>query len=152
LNQVNALIERECLDCAERNLQKKKNFQPSADQLIPMWIYVICNADLNNLLTECSFLVDFRLKDFTTMSESDYILTNFMCAIDSFKKEISSGGNKTNNLTPYVIFSKTSMPESAPEISYVRTNSMYSVRSNMTDTSQGGLIGSMASSLRGLFK
>ncbi len=152
MNQVNALIERECKDCVEKNLQKKKNFQPSADQLLPMWIYVISNADINNLLTECSFLVDFRLKDFTTMSESDYILANFMCAIDSLKKEIAIGGNKTNNLAPYVIFSKTSMPEEPAEVSYLRTSSMHSVRSNMTDTTQNGLIGSMASSLRGLFK
>ncbi len=152
MNQVNALIERECKDCVERNLQKKKNFQPSADQLLPMWIYVIVNSDINNLITECSFLVDFRLKDFTTMSESDYILANFMCAIDSLKKEISSGGNRTNNITPYVIFSKTSMPEADNEVSYIRANSMYSVKSNMTDVNQSGLIGSMASSLRGLFK
>lgn len=117
-----------------------------------MWIYVICNSDLNNILTECSILVDFRLKDFTTMSESDYILTNFMCAIDSFKKEIVSGGsNKTNNLTPYVIFSKTSMPDSNPDINIVRANSMQSARSNI-DTTQGSIMGSMASSFRGLFK
>ena len=61
-----------------KNSYKKKNFQPNADELIPMWIYVIINSDIPDILAECTFLQDFKLRDYSLMSHEDYSLINFV--------------------------------------------------------------------------
>lgn len=80
-----------------------------------MWIYVIINADIPNLLTECCILQDFRLKDHSPMSESDYNLTNLLNAVEQFKKDGGFGTNtiKTLNITPHYIFTKSTVSESS---------------------------------------
>ncbi len=152
MNLVNNLIEKESKEFMEKNSFKKKNFQPTATELIPMWIYVICNSDINSLLTECCILIDFRLKDLSLMFESDYNLTLFMNAIDSLKKEMGNSNNKFSSITPYIIFSKTSMPDSGSE-NVQRSYSMSTSKGKLTEDKNGdGLIGSVTSSLKGLFK
>jgi hypothetical protein len=109
-----------------------------------MWIYVIANADLNNLLTETTILHDFRLRDLS-LSESEFILTLFMNAVDSFKKEGGVGSSKQyNSISPHIIFSKTSVPDTSSDSSGGRTQSMMTPRPIKENE---GLVGS----IKGLF-
>jgi len=105
---VNAHIEKEAKECVLKNSLKKKNFQPNADELIPMWIYVIINSDLQDIFAESIFLQDFKLRDLSLMSHEDYSLISFLSAIDQIKKETKmSNLIKTNSfaIQPIVITS-----------------------------------------------
>lgn len=158
---VNTCIDKEARECIDKNSFKKKAFKPTADQYIPMWIYVICNADINNLLTECSILHDFRLRDLSLMSEADYNVTLFMNAVDMFKKEggmLSSSSQKYSNITPYYIFSKTSLPENQYDGGIQsRSQSMSTVNTKLShrtsgDRGEDGFVSNFTSSIKGLFK
>ena len=85
------MIEKEAKECVLKNSNKKKNFQPNADELLPMWIYVIINSDILNILSECTFLQDFKLKDLSLMSADEYSFVNFLNAMDQIKKETNFG-------------------------------------------------------------
>lgn len=106
---MNALIEKEAKECVLKNSSKKKNFQPNADELIPMWIYVIINSDIPDILAECVFLQDFKLRDYSLMSLEDYSLINFLSAVDQIKKEINFGKLKANSfvIQPIIISSRS---------------------------------------------
>jgi hypothetical protein len=111
--------------------------------MVPIWIYVIINSDISNMLTENIILHDFRLRELS-LSEAEFILTLFVGAIDSLKKEVGLGNNipKFTTLTPYVVYTKTSVPDTSDTTG--RTHSMMSQR-NAKDND--GLIGS----IKGLF-
>jgi hypothetical protein len=75
-----------------------------------MWIYVIINSDVPDILAECTFLQDFKLRDYSLMSHEDYSLINFLSAVDQIKKETNLGKViKSNNyvIQPIVISSKS---------------------------------------------
>jgi len=75
-----------------------------------MWIYVIINSDIPDILAESSFLQDFKLRDYSLMSHEDYSLINFLSAVDQIKKETHQGIIiKSNNyvIQPIVISSKS---------------------------------------------
>ena len=56
-----------------------------------MWIYVIINSDIPDVLAECVFLQDFKLRDHSLMSHEDYSLISFLSAVDQIKKETNFG-------------------------------------------------------------
>jgi len=97
---------RETTELLEKNSTKKSKAQITANELVPMWIYVLINSDINNIITESVLMQEFRLKDQSLMNESDYHLTNILAAIDHLNKD----DNKTpkpsaTNIVPYVIYS-----------------------------------------------
>ncbi len=102
---MNSLIEKEAKECVLKNSYKKKNFQPNADELIPMWIYVIINSEISDILAESVFLQDFKLRDHSLMSHEDYSLINFLSAVDQIKKEISLNKSNKNvfSIQPIVV-------------------------------------------------
>jgi hypothetical protein len=126
-----------------------------------MWIYVVINAEIPNLLSEKTILHDFTLK--SGQSENDFILILFIQAIENFRKENSSHKNY-NNIAPIYIQTKTIIPE-APTETFMRSQSM-AVGSQSTHNSQSslnknhtmrdrddpGLISSMTSKITGIFK
>ena len=130
---MNLLIEKEAKDCVLKNSFKKKNFQPNADELIPMWIYVIINSDIPDILAEFAILQDFKLRDYSLMSHEDYSLISFLSAVDQIKKETNSGkGNKINSyvIQPILITSKASgYSESMFDEYSNRSSSMYNLSS-----------------------
>jgi hypothetical protein len=118
-----------------KNSYKKKNFQPNADELIPMWIYVIINSDIPDILAECTFLQDFKLRDYSLMSHEDYSLINFLSAVDQIKKETNLGKViKSNNyvIQPIQISSKSGNYYNTlmTEEEKIRSYSMANVTSN----------------------
>ncbi len=56
-----------------------------------MWIYVIINSEIPDILAECVFLQDFKLRDHSLMSHEDYSLISFLSAVDQIKKETNMG-------------------------------------------------------------
>jgi hypothetical protein len=110
-----------------------------------MWIYVIINADLPNILSEKCILQDFTLK--ISLNENDFILILFIQAIESFRKD-NLTNNRYSNITPIIIQTSTIIPEPQSE-SYAntRSQSMVSNRSTAT-TNEGGLF----NSIKGIFK
>lgn len=96
---------REAAEILEKNSFKKSK-QISADELIPMWMYVLINSDINNIMTECVLMQEFRLKDQSLMNESDYHLTNVLSVIDLLNKEDSKTPKPVaSSIQPYVIYS-----------------------------------------------
>jgi hypothetical protein len=152
--QVSRLIEKEAKECIEKQSIKKKSFNPGADEIIPMWSYVIINADIPNILTECCLLQDFRLK--ITQPETEYILTTFQSAVEQFKKDISHSNTKYTTITPIYIQTKTIIPDISSDSFASRSQSMSTVNSKMTNKDpkdkEDGIIGSVTSSIKGLFK
>ena len=117
-----------------KNSYKKKNFQPNADELIPMWIYVIINSEVSDILAECVFLQDFKLRDHSLMSHEDYSLISFLSAVDQIKKETNMGKlTKANSfaIQPIIITSR------AGNIDYASTSfdSMASRSASMSTVS-----------------
>lgn len=161
---MNSLIDKEARECLEKNSYKKKSFNLSANELLPMWIYVVVNGDVPNLLTECNILLDFRLKDHSLMSEADYNLTSLLNAVEDIKKDGGSGvsnSNKFISITPYIIQSNTTVPDSASDTMSVRSMSMSSVISKVTAPTTNtttpkedptNLITNLTSTFKGLFK
>lgn len=119
-----------------------------------MWIYVIINAEISNLFTECCILQDFALKGSPT--ESDYILILFIQAVEHFKREGNFGiHSKTSNITPILIQTKTIIPETSTDYYASRSQSMVSTTSKMgsnNNNDEKSIIGSVTSSIKGLFK
>jgi hypothetical protein len=133
INHVNTLMLKEAKEVIEKNSFKKK-FSPTANEIIPMWIYVLLNAEIPSLLTECCILQDFKLKDFSLMSEADYNLANLINAVEQFKKdEIHGQGNKYTQITPSVISTKASIPDVSFDYS-TRSHSMSTINSKQNST------------------
>lgn len=160
---MTTLINKEAQECVERSAHKKKNFTPTATELLPMWIYVLINSDVPNLLTECNILSEFRLKDYTLMSEADYNLSaNLITAVESLKKEgtgIQTSGTTYKTIQSYKIESSNFMPEQIIDNFGGRAHSMstYGHKTIHTGTSKdqrddSGLISNLTSSIKGLFK
>ncbi len=146
--QVSAYIEKEARECVEKNSYRKKGFSLSADEMIPMWIYIIINSDIPNLLTESCILQDFRIK--ISQPDVEYILITFQNAIENFKKEGSLQTNtKATNISPIFIQTNTITAE-IPDL-YSRSQSMSSTLTRTTSKEESGLFNSVASSLKGLF-
>jgi len=149
LVQVSSLIEKEARECVERNSYRKKGFNLSADEMIPMWIYVIINADIPNILTESCILQDFRIK--ISQPEVEYILITFQNAIENFKKDGAlPSQSRSSSISPIFIQTKTVIPE-IPDVNSSRSMSMSSTFTKTSSRDESGLIGSVASSLKGLF-
>lgn len=149
LNQTNSLIEKEARECVERNASsnKKKNFTASADELIPMWIYVIINSDINHLITESSILQDFRIQG--AQSELEYILITFTGAIEQLKKDLNSN-NKYANIAPIHIQTKSIIIETPYEIQQ-RSQSMVNTKPIVRDN-DGNMFTNVTSSIKNIFK
>jgi hypothetical protein len=114
-----------------------------------MWIYVIINADLTNLFTECSLMQDFALKGSPT--ENDYILILFIQAVEHFKRDGAFHSNKNNNLAPIFIQTKTIIPDSA-DLFNTRSQSVATTSSKISSKDNNdGLLGSVTSTFKGLF-
>ncbi len=117
--------------------------------MIPMWIYVIINADIPNILTESCILQDFRIK--ISQPEVEYILITFQNAIENFKKD---GGlpshSRPSSISPIFIQTKTMIPE-IPDVVNTRSMSMSSSITKTSTREESGLLGSVTSSLKGLF-
>ncbi len=142
---VNSLIDKEARDCLDKNAYKKKSFNLTTDELLPMWIYVIINADLPNILSEKCILQDFTLK--ISLNENDFILILFIQAIESFRKD-NLTNNRYSNITPIIIQTSTIIPEPQSE-SYANTRSQSMVSNKSTaTTNEGGLF----NSIKGIFK
>lgn len=109
-----------------------------------MWIYVLINAELPNILTEKSILQDFTLK--MSLNENDFILILFIQAIESFRKDGATLNSKYSNITPIIIQSSISIPDTQGE-SYANTRSQ-SIVSNKSVSNEGGLL----NSIKGIFK
>ncbi len=152
LVQVSGHIEREARECVEKSLFKKKGFNLSADEMIPMWIYVIINAEIPNVLTESCIMQDFRLK--ISQPEIEYILITFHNALDDFKKEGAGsqlpGNSKAVNISPIFIQTKSIVPET-PDQFNSRSQSMSSSVTKSTVRDESGLLNSVTSSLKGFF-
>ena len=108
--KVYKCMEKEIRECFENSFNKKNIFIPTGDNVWPIWTYVIINADVNNLITECDILQDFKIKDSSLQGSSDYHLTNMLAAVEEFKKK-EIGQNKFTNITTYFVSSNTFVPE-----------------------------------------
>lgn len=115
-----------------------------------MWIYVIINADIPNILTESCIMQDFRIK--ISQPEIEYILITFQNAIENFKKDGSLHHSKSTNMSPIFIQTVTMIPEVPDSVLNSRSMSMQSNATKMSSKDDStSLLGSMTSSLKGLF-
>jgi len=119
--------------------------------MIPMWIYVIINAEVPNVLTEICIMQDFRVK--ISQPEIEYILITFHNALDDFKKEAAGSqlpGSKAVNISPIFIETKSIVQETPDQFnSRSQSMSSYVTRGSVKDDS--GLLNSVTSSLKGFF-
>jgi hypothetical protein len=145
---VNTLIDKEARECFEKNSFKKKSFQLTTDELLPMWIYVVINAEIPNILTEKCLLHDFTLK--SSQSENDFILILFIQAIENFRKE--SAPSKFSNISPIYIQTKTIIPEAPSDTFSTRSQSMAIGSKNQMskDKDDSGMFQSMTSTIKGM--
>jgi len=130
-----------------------------------MWIYVVINSDIQNILSEKTILHDFSLK--SGQSENDFILILFIQAIENFRKENTSGNKNYSNIAPIYIQTKTIITEAPPE-TFMRSQSMAvgsglggsssqnpqnsQLIKNQTMREDPGLLSSMTSKITGIFK
>ena len=137
----------------------------TTDELLPMWIYVVINSDIQNILSEKTILHDFSLK--SGQSENDFILILFIQAIENFRKENTSGNKNYSNIAPIYIQTKTIITEAPPE-TFMRSQSMAvgsglagsssqnpqnsQLIKNQTMREDPGLLSSMTSKITGIFK
>jgi hypothetical protein len=115
--------------------------------MIPMWIYVIVNSEIPNILTESLILQDFRIK--ISQPELDYILVSFQSAIEYMKKEGGSIATKFSNLAPIYIQTKTIIPELSD--SGARSQSMQIGTKHQFKEDTPNILNSVTSSLKGFF-
>jgi hypothetical protein len=111
---------------AEKNKYKKIKSQVTANELVPIWMYLIVFGDIENLLTEIVIIQDFMLKDTALMNESGYHLINLITAIESFKNKENE--NASFSITPaFVVTQKNSYDsmfyDNIRSLSYSSTNS-----------------------------
>ena len=121
-----------------------------------MWIYVIINAEIPNIITEKCILQDFTLKGPPTLN--DFILILFIQAVEYFKKETIGNNNKFSNITPIFIQTKTIIPDTTPQDAFNnRSQSMATVSSKSTnisnrDRDDSGIFNTVSSTIKGIFK
>jgi hypothetical protein len=114
-----------------------------------MWIYVIINSELPNILTEKCILQDFILKG--GLNENDFILMLFIQAMESFRLDGLSS-NRPNFITPIIIQTQSTISETPGE-TYPRSQSLYSIKTNSTSNlPDAGLFSSVTSTFKGIFK
>ena len=70
---------------SEKNKHKKVRAQITANELIPIWMYLVVFGDVENILTEICIMQDFMLKDTSLMNEAGYHLINLITAVESYK-------------------------------------------------------------------
>lgn len=114
-----------------------------------MWIYVIINSDIPNILTEKCILQDFII--IGGLNQNDFILMLFIQAIESFRLD-SAPSSKPNVLAPIIIQTQSTMQET-PGDSFTRSQSLYSIKTNSaTNLPDAGLFSSVTSTFKGYFK
>ena len=80
------LVVKEVNDLySEKYKHKKIKAQITANELVPIWMYLIVHSDVENLLTEIAIMQDFMLKDSSLMNETGYHLINLLTAVESYK-------------------------------------------------------------------
>lgn len=102
--QVNNLIEKEAKETFDKhNNSGKVFFTPSGDNLWVIWVYIVINTEIKNLLTEVNILRNFKIKESFLDGEAEFHMTNMIAAVDhlfNLEKE-----KKQPTLQPYYISS-----------------------------------------------
>lgn len=107
LKEVNDINE-------EKNKYNKVKTQITANELVPIWMFLIIYSDIDNIITEVEIIQDFMLKDTSLMNETGYHLTNLITAIEMFKDKDAE--HKTyKSIQPYYVIS----PRNVLECSYL---------------------------------
>ena len=91
-NTYNSVVKEINEIVTENSKHKKIKAQITANEIVPIWIYLVIFGEIENLLTEICIMQDFMLKDLSLINESGYHLINLITAVESFK-------NKQNDLT-----------------------------------------------------
>jgi len=105
--------------------------QITANELVPIWIYLVVYGDVENLLTEINIMQDFMLKDSSLMNESGYHLINLITAVESFKSKENDQINYS--ITPsYIISPKSNFDSIAFE--NIRSLSISSTSSTRSES------------------
>jgi hypothetical protein len=150
LNNVYSLIVKEARECVEKSSFKKKTFNPSADDTLPMWQYVVINSDISNLIAERYFIYDFGLIDH--YSESAYCLNAFAQTIEIMKTSLKNDSSKNVNISPIYIQTKTITPETQTDFYNQRSQSMATTSTKISSKENNEtLFGSVTSSIKGFF-
>ena len=100
ISNVHTYLEKEAKECVEKRSNKKDVFIATGDTLLPIWLYIVINCDVPNLLAEVTFLQQFKLKGSNLEGEADYHMTNMFAAVEQLNKD-----NQCSKaiLTPYTI-------------------------------------------------
>ena len=71
-----------------------KQFDTSADFFNSCWIYILARAGVKNLIAECLFFKLFKVKK--GYDQNDFIISNFIFAVEYLRKELLKGEKDIN--------------------------------------------------------
>lgn len=91
---------------ADKYKHKKEKAQITANELLPVWMYILINGEVDNLLTEIIIIQDFMLKDTSLLNDSGYHLINLITALEQYKNKEGDYPIKYNITPTYVVSQK----------------------------------------------
>ena len=66
---------------------KKNKAEIGASELVPIWIYIVINSEVENILTETELLQEFNIKQNSAYNEEGYQIVNLNYALEQLKKK-----------------------------------------------------------------
>lgn len=114
VKDVNELLE-------DKNKYKKNKVQISSNELVPIWIYILLNSKLENIITETQIIQDFNIKSSQSFSEEGFQIANLHSALEDVKKK-DEDKKQFINMNPLVISVKVSSDINPYELYYKTSN------------------------------
>ena len=125
LSQVNLCIVKEVGELfEEKNKHKKQKIQVTTNELVPIWIYILINSKVDNLLTETQMIQEFVIKSSFNFNEDGFQIANLISALEDLKKREDDKKQAFNGfyVNPFIINVKVNSDVNPYEL-YYKTNS-----------------------------
>lgn len=85
---MNFCIVKEVTELLEdKNKYKKNKIQVSSNELVPIWIYILINSKIDNIITETQLIQEFNIKSSLFFSEEGFQIANLNSALEDLKKK-----------------------------------------------------------------
>ena len=85
---MNFCIVKEVSDLFEdKNKHKKNKIQVTTNELVPIWIYILINSKVDNIITETQLIQEFNIKSSFVFSEEGFQIANLISALEDLKKK-----------------------------------------------------------------
>lgn len=106
----------------DKQKHKKQKVQVTTNELVPIWIYILINSKVENIITETQLIQEFNIKSSLFFDGEGFQIANLISAIEDLKKkeeekrQLMSGfyinpfivNVKASDVNPYDLYYKSS--------------------------------------------